>query len=267
VVGRFAPSPTGPLHLGSLRTALAAWLFAHAAGGRCLLRIEDLDPDRSRAEFEEVQLGQLADLGLSWDGPVIHQSDPDRQAAYGEALARLPTYPCFCTRAELAERPCPCRSSPPPGRIRSALRVDAGGERIGFSDGLAGPQCGAVDDFVVRRADGVYAYGLAVVVDDAFQRVDQVVRGADLLSSTPRQIWLARALGLAIPRYHHVPLVMGPDGRRLAKRHGSTVGVTEPLAWLGRSLGIPGAEGARSAADLLPGFDPRRIPAGPVSAG
>ncbi len=292
--GRFAPSPTGPLHDGSLRTALAAWLFARSAGGRFLLRVEDLDRDRSRPEFEAEQLADLRALGLDWDGPVVRQSE--RLERYADALHRLRAsgrlYPCFCTRAEIRAAasaphgplpegayPGTCRQLSERERAarvaagaRYALRFDAGRPRVAFVDRLAGPQEFLVDDFVVRRADGVYAYQLAVVVDDAAQEVGEVVRGADLLDSTARQIVLARALGLPPVRYAHVPLVLGPDGRRLAKRHGAgraSLSAPERLRLLARSLGVASevVSAANRAADLLPGFTPEQIPAEPVSLG
>src|SRR5579875_633508 len=216
--GRFAPSPTGPLHLGSLRTALVAWLFARAQSARFRLRIEDLDPQRSKPEFERSQRADLARLGIDWDGEVLHQST--RLPLYERALAELQAqdrvYPCFCTRAEIREAASAPHGDYPegayPGTCRTlsdserqarhrggrpyALRLSAGGARIRFHDRLLGEQVARVDDFVVRRADGVPAYQLAVVVDDADQGIGEVVRGADLVSSTPRQILLARMLAL-----------------------------------------------------------------------
>ncbi len=241
--GRYAPSPTGPLHLGNLRTALLAWLFARSVGARFVLRIDDLDAGRSRPEHEAGQLRDLAALGLDWDGDVPRQSE--RAARYDEALARLQSdglvYPCWCTRADLREAASAPHGDLPegayPGTCRelsareraekertgrpAALRVRAGAERVAFTDRLLGPIEAAVDDLVVRRTDGLHAYNLAVVVDDDDQGVGEVVRGADLAGTTPRQIWLARHLGLAQPAYAHVPLVLGPDGRRLSKRDGA----------------------------------------------
>jgi glutamyl-tRNA synthetase len=280
VNGRFAPSPTGVLHLGNLRTALLAWLFARSAGSSFVVRIEDLDAGRVRPERAAEQLADLAAIGLDWDGDVVVQSE--RGALYAEALAQLPVFECFCTRAEIRESvsaahgpvglyPGTClgltdaqraerRAS---GRV-PALRVHAGGERVAFEDRLMGSQAGVVDDFVVRRNDGAYAYNLAVVVDDAAQGIEEVVRGADLADSTPRQIWLAGALGLEAPSYAHVPLVLGEDGRRLAKRHGDVtlreVDAAEAVAWMGRSLGLDG----RTAAELLDGFDPAALPREPT---
>ena len=292
--GRFAPSPTGPLHLGSLRTALAAWLFARSQGGRFLLRVEDLDPQRSRPEFERSQITDLTALGIDWDEPPVRQSE--RHALYREAIARLAAddrlYPCFCTRAEIREAasaphgdlpegayPGTCReltASERAARIEAgathALRLRAQGERIEFDDLLLGHRAGRVDDFVVRRADGVPAYQLAVVVDDAAQGVGQVVRGADLVDSVPRQLLLGRLLGLPAPAYAHVPLVLAPDGARLAKRHGAVTLADrrEPaavtLALLAHSLGLAaGRAEVGAAGELLADFDPERIPRAPVT--
>jgi glutamyl-tRNA synthetase len=291
--GRFAPSPTGPLHLGSLRTALAAWLFARSQAARFLVRVEDLDPQRSRPEFERAQLADLRALGLGWDGDVVRQSE--RLRLYEDALRRLDDqdrlYPCFCTRTEIREAasaphgelpegayPGTCRKlSAAERRARersgrpAALRVRAQAARIEFDDRLLGRQTGIVDDFVVRRADGVPAYQLAVVVDDAAQGIGEVVRGADLADSTPRQILLARWLELPVPAYAHVPLVLDADGRRLAKRDGSATlaGRDEPaaatLALLAHSLGLAlGREAVADPAELVPEFDPAHLPRDPV---
>jgi glutamyl-tRNA synthetase len=279
--GRFAPSPTGILHLGNLRTALLAWLFARSAGSSFSMRVEDLDTGRVREELVGEQLEDLAAIGLDWDGPVWVQSS--RSAAYADALRRLDVYECFCTRAEIREAasaahgpvgayPGTClglsaaerEAMRAAGRV-PALRVRAGGESVSFVDRVAGPFSGVVDDFVVRRNDGAYAYNLAVVVDDAAQGVEEVVRGADLLDSTPRQIWLARALGLPVPAHAHVPLVLGPDGKRLAKRHGDVtlheVAPADAVAWMARSLGLGPAS---TAADLLERFDPDALPRQPT---
>ena len=216
--GRFAPSPTGPLHLGSLRTALVAWLFARSQGARFLLRIEDLDPERSQQRFERAQIDDLRALGIDWDEQPVRQSE--RAGRYEDALAALldagRLYPCFCTRAEIREAASAPHGALPGGaypgtclRLSAgeraaalregrpyALRVRADGARIVFEDRLLGAAGGRVDDFVVRRSDGVVAYQLAVVVDDAGQRIGEVVRGADLADSTARQILLARLLDL-----------------------------------------------------------------------
>lgn len=290
--GRFAPSPTGPLHLGSLRTALAAWLFARSQSARFLLRIEDLDPQRSRREHEQGQLDDLAALGIDWDEPPARQSERLRlyEQALGELAADGRLYPCFCTRAEVREAASAPHGDLPegayPGTCASiasadaarrvadgaphALRVRAERERIIFVDRLRGSVSSVVDDFVVRRADGVPAYQLAVVIDDAAQGIGEVVRGADLLDSTPRQLLLARLLGVPSPAFAHVPLVLGADGARLAKRHGAVTLAdrAEPaamtLGWLARSLGVPLPAPPQSATDILPVFSVDRIPAEPV---
>lgn len=251
--GRFAPSPTGPMHLGNARTALAAWLQARAAGGAFVLRVEDLDRTRVRAEHEARLLDDLAWLGFDWDegpdrgGPHVPYRQSERAAAYDAAVASLLTrghaFPCACSRADVtraASAPHPededgprypgtCRDQDPTAvaaRARAHGREPSvrfhGGARAPFDDLLCGrvDPLGAVgvDDFVLRRADGVAAYQLAVVVDDAAMAISHVVRGADLLRSTPRQLAVFRALGRAPPAYLHVPLVLTPGGDRLAKR-------------------------------------------------
>ena len=294
--GRFAPSPTGPLHLGSLRTALLAWLFARSQSARFLVRIEDLDPQRSRREYERGQLDDLRTLGLDWDETPVRQSE--RMTLYEDALARLDAqgrlYPCFCTRAEIREAasaphdalpdggyPGTCRTLTEAERARRraggrpfALRVRAYEERVEFDDRIRGRCGGVVDDFVVRRADGVPAYQLAVVVDDAAQAVGEVVRGDDLLDSTPRQILLARLLGLPEPHYAHVPLVFGAGGARLAKRSrpAGLADRREPpaatLALLAHTLGLAlGCDRVGRPAELLSEFDPERLPREPAVLG
>ncbi len=294
--GRFAPSPTGPLHLGSLRTALAAWLFARSRSARFLLRVEDLDPQRSRRAFERAQIADLRSLGIDWDEAPVRQSE--RRALYDDALATLDAagrlYPCFCTRAEIREAasaphgdvpdgayPGTCRELSPVerrGRIAAgrpfALRLRADAARIGFHDRLLGHRSGVVDDFVVRRGDGVPAYQLAVVVDDAAQEIGEVVRGADLADSTPRQILLAQLLGLPVPAYAHVPLVLGSDGARLAKRHGAATleqrgePPSSTLALLAHSLGLAhDRDRVSSARDLLDDFELGLIPREPLTIG
>jgi len=246
-VGRWAPSPTGDLHLGNLRTALLAWLFARSAGGRFLWRFEDLD-NAVRPQYYEAQLRDITALGLDWDGEPVRQSD--RLDLYLDAIADLRrrslTYECFCTRREIAEAAAAPHGPSPegayPGTCRRlsraeleqrradgrppALRLRAGGDDVGSAeltviDRQLGTYRGIVDDFVLQRGDGTPAYNLAVVVDDAAQAVTEVVRGDDLLPSTPRQLHLARLLGLAPPSYAHVPLVLNPQGQRLAKRDGA----------------------------------------------
>ena len=245
--GRFAPSPTATLHLGNLRTALVAWLAARSSGSRFLIRSEDMDQVACRPEHEASAVRDLAALGLTHDGDVVRQSE--RSELYRETIERLIaddlTYPCFCTRREVLAEAIESISAPHGARPTGAyagtcstldragrtereaagrtpsLRLRSGGAVVTFTDRFAGFFEGAVDDFVIRRADGTPAYNLAVVVDDADQGIGEVVRGDDLLETTPRQIHLARVLGLSVPAYVHVPLVFGPDGERLAKRHGA----------------------------------------------
>lgn len=269
-VGRYAPSPSGPLHVGNARTALLAWLWARGEGGRFLLRIEDLDPDRSRPMIVERQLEDLAALGIDWDGNPVWQSQ--RGELYAAALAELETtgrvYPCFCTRADVRAAtvaphgegggayPGTCRKLSPSevaSRLASGRRASL---RFRSEDGS--------DDYVLRRSDGFVGYQLAVVVDDADQGVNHVLRGDDLETSTPRQIELWRALGLgAPPRYLHVPLVLDRHGRRLGKRHGSlsmrsvlSAGASpeQLVGWLAWSAGITESPAAVRAHELIGAF-------------
>lgn len=255
VRGRLAPSPTGLLHLGNALAFLLAWLGARSQGGALVLRLEDIDPERSRPEFAAAIIRDLRWLGLDWDegpdlgGPFGPYVQSQRQHHYEAALAELEAagraYPCFCTRKELRQLasaphagdgspayPGTCRTLTPEQRARlakvrrPALRLDCtqgDGAAIAFCDRIAGPRemtlaaCGG--DFALRRSDGVVAYQLAVVLDDAAMGVTQVVRGDDILASTPRQIFLQRLFGLPEPEYAHLPLVLDADGERLAKRH------------------------------------------------
>lgn len=236
--GRFAPSPTSDLHLGNLRTAVLAWLFARDAGLDFWLRIEDLDQQRVRAapQIAARQVADLARLGLDWALPVVRQSE--RGDLYRDAAAGLETYECFCTRREIAQaaqaphgsyRPYPgtCARLSSAERMQhrrerpAATRVRAGGVQMTIDDLHAGQVSGVVDDFVLFRGDGTAAYNLAVVVDDGLQQVSQVCRGADLLDSAPRQAWLATQLGFAVPDYRHVGLALNLAGERLAKRDGA----------------------------------------------
>lgn len=271
--GRFAPSPTGVLHLGNLRTALLAWLGARSTGIDFVVRMEDLDRVQAAPEHERRQLDDLATIGLDWDGDVIRQSE--RFDIYRDALATLErrglVYECFCSRREVRAEIESAPSAPhlPPGsypgtcrtltaerraafvadgrtpalRLRASESMsDDGPELIAFDDIVAGRHEGGVDDVVLRRNDGVPSYNLAVVVDDALQGITQVVRGDDLLDSTPRQIHLQRLLDLPTPEYGHVPLVFGNDGERLSKRHGS-VGLDE--------LAVDGAPMSAVVTELL----------------
>jgi glutamyl-tRNA synthetase len=293
--GRYAPSPTGTLHLGNLRTALLAWLFARSQGARFLMRVDDLDRGRVRPGVAEQQLADLAALGLDWDGPVVHQSA--RLAHYAEAIARLDAdgalYPCFCTRAEIRQAASAPHGAPPggsyPGTCREltraertareaagrppALRLRAGAARVAFTDRLLGPREGVVDDLVVCRNDGVPAYNLAVVVDDTAAGVREVVRGADLIETTPRQLHVAARLGAGAPAYAHVPLVLGADGARLAKRHGAVTladraaageSPAEVRASLARSVGLAEPGEIPSLDELLARFDPSALPTEPT---
>ena len=298
-VGRFAPSPSGPLHVGNLRTALIAWCLARKAGGSFLVRVEDLTTG-AEPIGEAEHLADLAALGLDHDGPVVRQSE--RTASYDAALDRLVaagvTYPCFCTRREIRreiERASEAPHGPSPdgaypGTCRNltdaersdrlaegrpaALRLRAGGETVGFVDRFVGPVRRVVDDFVLRRADGLAAYNLAVVVDDAAVR-------ASTRSCAATTWWtphLARSCcnacsALPTPEYVHVPLVLGPDGERLAKRHGAVsrtdleqrgVGPSDLLARLARSIGVasPGSHvGGTVAIGGAPGRAVRSRPA------
>ncbi|MDP9889170.1 tRNA glutamyl-Q(34) synthetase GluQRS [Pseudarthrobacter enclensis] len=283
--GRFAPSPSGELHVGNLRTAILAWLFARSTGRSFLLRMEDLD--RARAGAEAVQLRDLAAMGVTWDGDVVRQTD--RESLYAQAIGRLEeaglTYECFCTRREIQEAPSAPHSPQGayPGTCRdldpaeleykrsmrpAAIRLRAGVADYTVRDVLRGEYTGAVDDFVLRRSDGVTAYNLAVVVDDAEQGIDQVVRGDDLLPSTPRQAYLASLLSIPVPEYAHVPLVVNHDGARLAKRDGAVTladlaaeGITSGAVrdCLLDSLGLPPGPLERALAV----FDPSRLPREP----
>jgi glutamyl-tRNA synthetase len=285
--GRFAPSPTGDLHVGNLRTALLAWLFARSAGARFLVRMEDLDAGRVRPGAAERQLEDLAAIGLDWDGPVVRQSE--RLDAYAAAIAQLGDaghlYECFCTRAEIRAAASAPHGPLPEGAYPGtclhlteaeraarratgrapALRVRADAARTAFEDRVLGRVEAVVDDFVVRRNDGAPAYNLAVVVDDAAQGIGEVVRGDDLAETTPRQLLLARLLGLPEPAYAHVPLVLGPDGARLAKRHGAVtlreLDAGDALRWMERSLGLPEAADPHA---LLGAFDPAAVPRAPT---
>lgn len=299
--GRFAPTPSGDMHLGNAKIALLSWLQMRSAGGVFILRIEDIDIQRSKPEITERILEDLRWLGLDWDegpgaedrfGPYLQSR---RLPYYEEALRRLEDagklYPCYCSRAELlavagaphglssegAPYPGTCRGlTPEERREREArktpsLRFALGKEPVTFRDGIAGPQrfeSGSGGDFVVRRADGMYSYQLAVTVDDALMGITDVLRGDDLLDSTPRQLELYAALGYAPPAFAHAPLILGEDGRRLAKRHGDLglsamrAAGTRPEAvvgWLAHISGLIDRNEPVSATDLIPSFSLDKI--------
>jgi glutamyl-Q tRNA(Asp) synthetase len=232
--GRFAPSPTGPLHFGSLVAAVGSYLEAKSRGGAWLVRMEDLDPPREQPGAAAQILRTLEACGMGWDGTPMYQSR--RSAGYRAALARLEAqgavYPCACTRREISDSglrpdgalvyPGTCRNGLPPGKTPRAIRVRVGHETIEFEDAVQGKLsqdlAAEAGDFVLLRADGLYAYQLAVVVDDAEQGITDVVRGADLLDSTPRQIYLQRLLGLGTPRYLHLPAAVNAAGEKLSKQ-------------------------------------------------
>ena len=271
-IGRFAPSPSGPLHFGSLVAALASWLDARASGGRWLVRIEDLDRPRVQPGAADDILRTLERLGLYWDGEVVFQSR--RTSRYEAALSRLrETYLCGCSRREIADSavnlaadgaqvyPGTCRAGVPAGRPARALRVRVGG-MVSFVDRVQGPLSQdlerEVGDFVLRRGDGQFAYQLAVVVDDAGQEISDVVRGADLLESTPRQIYLQRLLGFLTPRYLHVPVAIDAEGSKLSKHGGARPIDAGDLRRALRFLGQPPSE---TLAEAVAGWNPALIPA------
>lgn len=231
-IGRFAPSPSGPLHMGSLVAALASYLDARSHNGKWLMRMEDLDPPRESAEAADQILHALDALGLHWDGPVLYQSQ--RYPAYAEAIATLQekhmVFACDCTRQQILDNdgvyPGTCRERGLADGQDMALRCRVSDRVLTFDDAIQGRQQqqleSAVGDFVIRRKDGLYAYQLAVVVDDGFQNITHVVRGIDLLDSTPRQITLQELLNLPRPHYSHIPVIVNRDGQKLSKQHHAT---------------------------------------------
>ena len=290
--GRFAPSPTGDLHLGNLRTAILSWVWARRTGRAFVLRLEDID--RVRSGSAERQIADLQAIGIDWDGEILVQSTRHEAhtAALDDLAAKGLLFECYCSRKDIRE----AASAPhvPPGHYPGtclhlsederqakraelaaahrlpALRLRAPTSRWTVFDELHGEYTGPVDHFVVRRSDGVPAYNLAAVVDDGFQGVDQVVRGDDLLSQAPAQAALATLLRIPVPVYVHVPLALAPSGARLAKRDGAVTledlaalgwSPADVLEWIGRSLGV---SGARTAADLLNALDMDRLRAMPL---
>ena len=276
-VGRFAPSPSGPLHFGSLAAALASWLDARAARGRWLLRIEDLDAPRTQPGAVDDIVRTLERFGLTWDGPVIYQSL--RGARYEAALQRLQgrTYWCGCTRREIADSalglaadgaqiyPGTCRDGLPAGKPPRALRVRTQRQAISFEDRVQGAQQQSVEelvgDFVLYRADGQFAYQLAVVVDDAEQGVTDVVRGADLVDSTARQIHLQRLLGYPEPRYLHIPVAVNAFGEKLSKQSGAqAIDASRRDELIPRILTFLGQRASVGLDEAVANWTPSRIP-------
>ncbi|MDX1889675.1 tRNA glutamyl-Q(34) synthetase GluQRS [Mycolicibacterium sp. 050158] len=277
--GRFAPSPSADLHIGNIRTALLAWLFARSTGRRFLIRVEDLD-DRTSADVAGRQLRDLAAAGLDWDETPQYQSAHEARydAVIADLIERGLTYECHCSRKDIQQAPRAPHAPEGayPGTCRDltdaeraarrasgrppALRLRSETDRFTVTDLLYGEYTGVVDDLVLRRGDGVPAYNLAVVIDDAAQGVDQVVRGDDLLSSSPRQAYLGGLLGYERPVYAHVPLVLNAHGKRLAKRDGAVtlgeIGTTRALAEIARSLGFQ----TTTPQGMLTEFDPARLP-------
>jgi glutamyl-tRNA synthetase len=280
--GRFAPSPSADLHIGNLRTAVLAWLFARSTGRRFLVRVEDLD-DRTFPDVAERQLRDIAAIGVTWDAPPEFQTA--RQTRYDAVIDDLSgrglTYECFCSRKDILQAPRAPHAPEGayPGTCRDlsdgeratrraagrapALRLRASVAEYTVTDLLHGSYTGVVDDLVLRRGDGVPAYNLAVVVDDAAQGVDQVVRGDDLLSSSPRQAYLGSLLGYPQPTYSHVPLALNAEGKRLAKRDGAVtlaeLGIEQALSLIAGSLGFA----ATTVDGMLAEFDPALLPREP----
>ena len=294
--GRYAPSPSGDLHFGNLRTAVLAWLFARRTGRAFYMRVEDIDSERSSAESATRQLEDLAAIGLEWDQPVRYQHD--RGAAYADALARLDTYECYCSRRDIREAasaphaqpgiyPGTCRDLTDEQRAQRRSELEAEGRLPAIRlrsevrewtvrDYYAGEYTGPVDDVILKRGGrvdqaqaGDWAYNLAVVVDDGYQGVDQVVRGDDLLFSAPAQAYVAHELGLAEPEYVHVPLVVGPEGRRLAKRDGAVTlrDMGDPGEVFRRIAVSVGCPDAADTGQLLEAFDPGSLPRKPWTWG
>ncbi|MGL5405701.1 MAG: tRNA glutamyl-Q(34) synthetase GluQRS [Propionibacteriaceae bacterium] len=286
IAGRFAPSPTSDLHLGNLRTAVLAWLLARNTGRQFYLRIEDLDQARVAAApaVAARQLADLSALGIDYDGQIWRQSA--RTDIYAAAIKNLVTYECFCSRKEIAEAAQAPNSAygyrPYPGTCRdltseqrqerrlqrpAALRVDAAATSMTIHDRWSGEVTSTVDDFVLRRNDGTWAYNLAAVVDDGLSGIDQVCRGIDLLPSAPRQAWLAQQLGFAIPEYAHIGLVVNHENQRLAKRDGAVTlsdmqaagySPAHVLGWIGKTLDL-GDGSPVTVQTLADRFDPASV--------
>lgn len=292
LAGRFAPSPTGALHLGNLRTALASWLSVKSRGGQWIVRIEDVDMGRCRPEWAGAQLRDLESLGLESDVPVVWQSQRgDLYRGALDELARLGRlYRCGCSRKDLSlmasaphagdgmrSYPGFCRNAKVTSFLSNALRAELPGGIVEWEDRLFGPQstdpATVTGDPILHRRDGCFAYHLAVIVDDAEQGVTEVVRGADLLAVTATQIRLQELLGYPRPAYAHLGLVTAPNGSRLGKRAGAAslaalgergIGARDVIGWLGWSLGCLAEPEACRAEELIRDFDWTRVPAGPV---
>ena len=291
VTGRFAPSPTGRMHLGNIYSALLSWLSARSKGGRWLLRIEDIDPQRSRQEYADLLMGDLEWLGLWWDGQPVYQSQ--RSEIYQQYFDRLKqlglTYTCYCTRADIMATQAPhesdgrvvyqgtCRHLPPQPGKTGATRLIVPHKVIEFTDGHYGQQqtdlSEQVGDFVIRRKDGAWAYQLAVVVDDALMGVTEVVRGCDLLLSSPQQMYVARLLGFRHPHFFHLPLLCNEAGQRLSKRdksldmgclrqHFTPEQLIGQLAYL---AGLQIAPTPTTAERLIPSFSWNNIPTSDIT--
>ncbi|MFW0789604.1 tRNA glutamyl-Q(34) synthetase GluQRS [Gordonia sp. CPCC 205333] len=287
--GRFAPSPSGDLHIGNLRTAVLAWLFARTTNRQFLLRMEDLD--RAAVGSDQRQIDDLRSIGLDWEPPVTYQTT--RLAIYDAVVSQLTgdgrTFECFCTRREILEAPSAPHTPPGayPGTCANltaaqrderrggrppAIRIRAETTEFAVSDQFYGEYIGAVDDFVIRRNDGTPAYNLAVVIDDAAFGIDQVVRGDDLISSAPRQAYLATLLGHQAPTYVHVPMVLNTKGIRLSKRDGAVtladlrdagISAAQVLAAIWRSLGMASPGETLSLVEAAARFDSAHLPRDP----
>ena len=285
-IGRFAPSPTGRMHLGNVFSALLSWLSAKSQGGQWLLRIEDIDPGRSRQAYADLLMNDLEWLGLSWDGEPVYQSQrSDIYEHYFQMLkAQGMTYPCYCTRADLLATQAPhesdgrvvypgtCRHLPPQPGKPAATRLIVPDSDISFVDGHYGVQsvnlAHQVGDFIIRRKDGAWAYQLAVVIDDALMGVTEVVRGCDLLLSSPQQMYVAQLLGFTSPQFIHLPLLCNAQGQRLSKRDGGldmaslrqSNTAPEIIGKLAQIAGLQSTPDPVTPEDLLASFSWEKVP-------
>lgn len=290
IVGRFAPSPTGRMHLGNVFSALLSWLSAKSQDGQWLLRIEDIDRGRSRQAYADLLMDDLQWLGLSWDGEPVYQSQ--RSDIYEHYFQQLRgqglTYPCYCTRADLLATQAPhesdgrvvyagtCRHKTPQPSVPAATRLMVPDEDITFTDGHYGTHsvnlAEQVGDFIIRRKDGAWAYQLVVVIDDALMGVTEVVRGCDLLLSSPQQIWLAQLLGFEPPQFVHLPLLCNKEGQRLSKRDQSMDMAAlrnrhtapEIIGQLAFHAGLLSAPEAVTPQELLTLFSWDKVPTQPI---